>query len=195
MAQVGSQWACFTLIVLLFLVFFPRPKEAEIDGTPDPRNPSVKTALAVGAVCLVHAVLTFILSAYFIILHPSSLQAWASLLGVLSTILAAIQYFPQIYTTFRLKAVGSLSIPMMCIQTPGSFVWAASLAARLGRSGWSAWGIYLVTGCLQGTLLCMGIFFELSNIKSAREAAAPEREQADGVPEPSERTPLIHASG
>ncbi len=50
---------------------------------------------------------------------------------------------------------------MMCIQTPGSFVWVGSLAARFGWEGWSTWGIYLVTGVLQGCLLVMGITFEL----------------------------------
>ena len=49
----------------------------------------------------------------------------------------------------------------MCIQTPGSFVWVGSLAARFGWEGWSTWGIYLVTGILQGCLLVMGITFEL----------------------------------
>jgi len=190
MAQVGTQWACFSIIVLLFLIFFPRPKDVEASGVPDPKAPSLKTALLVGALCLVHAVVTFILSTYFIILHPSGLQAWANILGILSTILAAIQYFPQIYTTFRLKAVGSLSIPMMCIQTPGSFVWAASLAARLGSSGWSAWGIYLVTGCLQGTLLIIAIYFELVARKQRREAEAQSTESNTA----SEQTPLINGS-
>jgi hypothetical protein len=73
--------------------------------------------------------------------------------------------------TFSLAHVGSLSIPMMLIQTPGSFVWAGSLAARLGTEGWSTWGIFLVTGCLQGCLLVMGIYFEL---KARREAQALE---------------------
>ena len=54
----------------------------------------------------------------------------------------------------------------MVIQTPGSFVWAGSLAARLGAEGWSIWGVYLVTGCLQGCLLVMGIYFELQARKS-----------------------------
>lgn len=49
---------------------------------------------------------------------------------------------------------------MMCIQTPGSLVWAASLAQRLGAEGWSAWGVYVITALLQGTLLVMGIYFE-----------------------------------
>jgi hypothetical protein len=50
---------------------------------------------------------------------------------------------------------------MMLIQTPGSFVWSGSLAARLGVEGWSTWGVFLVTGCLQGCLLVMGICFEV----------------------------------
>ena len=67
---------------------------------------------------------------------------------------------PQIWMTWHLGHVGSLSIPMMLIQTPGSFVWSGSLAARLGIEGWSTWGVFLVTGCLQGCLLGMGICFE-----------------------------------
>ena len=97
--------------------------------------------------------------------------------------------------TFKLKKAGSLSIPMMCIQTPGSFVFAASLAARLGPSGWSAWGLLLVTGCLQGSLLCMAIYFELNNRKAARAADARNfRVPADVVvsdDEADEQTPLI----
>lgn len=49
---------------------------------------------------------------------------------------------------------------MMLIQTPGSFVWSASLAARLGPEGWSTWGLFLVTGTLQGCLLGLGIYFQ-----------------------------------
>ena len=52
---------------------------------------------------------------------------------------------------------------MMCIQTPGSFLWAGSLAARVGWAGWSTWFVYVVTGILQGSVLGMGIFFELRN--------------------------------
>jgi hypothetical protein len=73
--------------------------------------------------------------------------------------------------TYSLGHVGSLSIPMMLIQTPGAFLWAGSLAARLGMEGWSTWGIFLVTGCLQGCLLVMGIYFEL---RARRESQRTE---------------------
>lgn len=124
------------------------------------------------------------------------MQGWANFLGIFSTALSAIQYFPQIYTTFMLKRVGALSIPMMCIQTPGSFLWAASLAARLGPSGWSAWGIYCVTGVLQGTVLALGSYYEIREWQRQKAKRASSDPDANGHAEddrPSEQTPLLHS--
>lgn len=166
-------WKVFTeglrTRLFLFLLFFPR--------TPsDPKSkdePTYRLAITVFLVSIVHLVLTFLLSVIIIYIHPSLLLSWAHFLGILGTCLAAIQFLPQIWTTWKLQEVGSLSIPMMCIQTPGSFVWVGSLAARFGWQGWSTWGIYLVTGILQGCLLVMGITFEL---RARRRKAA-----GDGV--------------
>ncbi|KAI9848777.1 MAG: hypothetical protein M1838_000387 [Thelocarpon superellum] len=159
-AQVGTQWTCFSIILLLFLIFFPR-------NTPLSAPKSIKsqytyqTAIGVALACFLHAAVTFVVSVILLFTHPSVVPALANFYGVVATLLACIQYFPQLYTTWRLRAVESLSIPMMCLQTPGSFLWATSLALRLGAEGWSAWGVYLVTGCLQGGLLVMAIYFEL----------------------------------
>lgn len=81
----------------------------------------------------------------------------------------------------------------MCIQTPGSFVFSASLAARLGAGGWSAWGVYLVTGCLQGVLLGMAIGFELRDRKEAKKLAAESDAGGSNGSDGSahERTPLL----
>ncbi|KIV94061.1 hypothetical protein PV10_05218 [Exophiala mesophila] len=250
-AQVGVQWSCFTLILLLFLIFFPRedttitaipshpssptrttaalaqtlpstndtttvfpPPESNIHHHNDHVNdattrhpngkpksllsssesaththlpPTYRLALAVTGISILHAVLTMIVSGLVLILSPQNAQPLANILGLSSTLLASIQYFPQIHTTWMLGTVGSLSIPMMCIQTPGSFVWAGSLAARFGIEGWSTWGVYLVTGCLQGTLLVMGIIFEYRNWKNRKLV-----EEAEGVgQQDSEETPLL----
>lgn len=169
-----------------------------------------RTALAIAAICLLHALATVIISVAFALRQPSALPAWANFLGILAAILASTQYFPQIYTTFRLRCVGSLSIPMMCIQTPGSLVWAASLAAREGAKGWSIWGVLVVTACLQGTLLAMAIYFEYFGPNSKQKAV--HRADEDGVPNgaaserpetpawgpvnverPSEETPLLQS--
>ena len=60
---------------------------------------------------------------------------WATFLGVSSTLLAAFQYFPQIVHTYRHKVVGALSIPMMCIQTPGAILMVTSIAIRYSFVG------------------------------------------------------------
>lgn len=175
--------------LLLFLIFFPRATSGSPNPAKDPDQPSFRTALAVTATCVVHAVVILILSCYFTFAAPSHLQGWANFLGIFATVLSSIQYFPQIYTTFMLKRVGSLSIPMMCIQTPGSFIWSASLAARLGPSGWSAWGVYVVTGCLQGTLLVMGSYFEVMHKRREKEDLQQRISQGNG--DASEQTPLL----
>lgn len=118
--------------------------------------------------------------------HPEALQWYANGLGLAATILAVLQYLPQMWTTYRLKTVGSLSIPMMLIQTPGSYVWAASLAVRLGWAGWSIWGLYIMTGTLQGVILVMGIVFELRNRRERRrleeeQEAEYEEEEREGL--------------
>lgn len=70
----------------------------------------------------------------------------------------------------------------MCIQTPGSFVWVGSLAGRLGVAGWSTWGIYLVTGVLQGGLLVMAIWFEIRDRRESKrkDLAGPKSDGQDG---------------
>ena len=89
---------------------------------------------------------------------------------------------------------------MMCIQTPGSFVFAASLMMRLGWPGWSTWGLFLFTGCLQGCLLVMSIVFEVRNRSNMLKELGDGGEEVDSYyddggangPERSdEQTPLL----
>lgn len=108
----------------------------------------------------------------------------------MATALAAIQYVPQIWMTYHLKHVGSLSIPMMCIQTPGGFLFAASLAARLGWAGWSTWVIYLITASMQGSVLAMGIYYELA----ARRQAGRSNGRANGFAGSVPHSPVEHSS-
>lgn len=47
---------------------------------------------------------------------------------------------------------------MMMMQTPGAALLTLSLALRPGAN-WTTWIVYAVTGCLQGTLLVMCIYY------------------------------------
>jgi hypothetical protein len=148
--------------LVLFLVFFRRDDAdlAEEELERDPDQPSWRTALIVGAICLVHGLFVVITSAALAFGAPSYLGVWANALGIMAAAFAAVQYIPQIWTTYKLKHAGSLSILMMTIQTPGGFLFAASLAARLGWGGWSSWGVYVLTAIMQGILLTMAIRYE-----------------------------------
>jgi len=161
--QLGAQWLCFTLILILFLIFF-RYRDANVpqDELRGPA-PGWRTAATVGGLCVLHGLVVIILTGVFYLALPTHLNGWANFLGVMAAVLAGIQYIPQIWTTYNLKHVGSLSIPMMCIQTPGGFLFAGSLYARLGWAGWSTWVIYLLTASMQGSVLVMGVYYELKN--------------------------------
>lgn len=179
--------------MLLFLIFFPTPgPEPHEPGSPPP--PSWRDALTVVLTCVGHFVIIVIVSAVFQLFYPNALATWATALGICAAILACVQYIPQLYTTWRLQHVMSLSIPMMCIQTPGSFVLATSLAIRVGGEGWSAWGVYIVTGLLQGCLLVMAIRFELRDRRKRQQLAEGETEPEDENLGADERTPLLRKS-
>lgn len=124
-------------------------------------RPRWQTALVVASLTLLHGLAVIVVTGILSTLAKEHLPTWANVLGVMAAILAAVQYIPQIWTTYHLKHVGSLSIPMMCIQTPGGFVFAASLFARLGWGGWSSWGIFVLTATMQGVLLSMAIYYEV----------------------------------
>ncbi|KAG7287359.1 hypothetical protein NEMBOFW57_006869 [Staphylotrichum longicolle] len=169
-AQLGVQWISFSFIFVLFLVFFrynsvddPETEEADED------QPRWQTALLVASLTLLHGLAVIVITGVLSTVARDSLSTWANVLGIMAALLAAVQYVPQIWTTYHLKHVGSLSIPMMCIQTPGGFVFAASLFARLGLAGWSSWGIFVLTATMQGILLYLAIYYEIQAHKNGSE--------------------------
>lgn len=86
---------------------------------------------------------------------PSSrllVNRWAAFLGWSATLLAAFQYLPQIVYTARNRLVGSLSIPMMCLQVPGAvlFIYTLSLQPGVNITSLAA---YVCTAVLQTILL------------------------------------------
>lgn len=178
--------------MLLFLIFFPRNTQLDIgeDEETNSNIPTWKEAVLVLSLSLAFFVFTFIGSVVFVYAARSHIRGWANFLGLTGTLLAAVQYIPQILTTWRNQEVGSLSVPMMCIQTPGSFVFAASLAVRLGPGGWSAWGLFILTGCLQGILLVMSLSFLWRDRKAAKSGDANGNGVVNGGGD-SEQTPLL----
>jgi uncharacterized protein with PQ loop repeat len=147
-----------------------------------PPGDYAKIVLA-GKIALLTATLCAVVSVWLFTNSKRHVESWAHFLGIVSAMLAVVQYLPQLWTTFHLKHTGSLSIPMMCIQSPGGMIWSASLAVRPGTK-WTSWAGYLVAALLQFTLLIMAVYFETRR----------KHEIADiitGPLEADEQTPLV----
>ncbi|ORX50962.1 hypothetical protein DM01DRAFT_1337571 [Hesseltinella vesiculosa] len=185
---------------VLYLVYFPEDKKRKTQPTPrlhqglqlDLPGPvshviseEWKVSLVIAILCLVHLVASAIVSMVLLIVvggpadHPLT-NLWAGFLGIFSMILAAMQYFPQIWKTWHRRSVGALSIPMMMLQTPGTALFVYSLVVRPGTN-WTAWITYFVTGILQGTLLTLCLVWHFRS----------KRLGLDDLDAPEENTPLL----
>lgn len=148
--QVGTQAICASLILVL-CVYCTKNSRFQ-----DPQQ--YLEILKTYHVCIVYVVVHVLLVVYTLAFAKSWLYPLANVFGILSTVLASLQYFPQIYTIYKLKHPGSLSITMMCMQTPGGFVWAVSLMLNPGAI-WSSWLPYLTAAVLQGVLLLLCMYY------------------------------------
>ncbi|KAJ3894207.1 hypothetical protein GG344DRAFT_86748 [Lentinula edodes] len=163
--QVSLQWAMFSLILVLYMIYYPpHLKYVNLGFEYDESLPlrlskstektkEWKTSIVVSWFAIAHLSIISITTGFLLATNMAhSVAQWATFLGVSSAILAAIQYIPQIAHTFRHKVVGALSIPMMCIQTPGAVLMVLSIALRPGTN-WTSWATFAVAGIMQGTLL------------------------------------------
>jgi hypothetical protein len=169
--QVGFQWILFSFTFVLHILYFPHHlkyvevlHEASIsDPHPTRRKETTsdwRLAVTLGWVVAAHFLFSLFVTLSVVSDFPldttpnRTVYLWATFLGVTSAALSAIQYIPQILLTYRLKLVGALSIPMMCIQTPGAAFMVLSIAIRPGTN-WTSWATFATAGLLQGTLLIM----------------------------------------
>ncbi|CAN6668942.1 hypothetical protein TRVA0_041S00408 [Trichomonascus vanleenenianus] len=163
--QITCQAASAALILVLVLIF-ARSQPFE---SPD----EFAKIKLVGQISLVCTLGSFLLSLSVYSVKPHLIDAVANFFGLTAAFLAVTQYFPQIYTTFTLKHAGTFSIPMMCIQTPGGYLWTWSLAQT---TKWSTWLPYLTTAMLQNVLLVLAVYYEWQNAKKLQRLA-PELHQ------------------
>lgn len=150
--QVTSQWMCFFLIAILFILFFPEEAKMEADGMAWRRAKRCAAALAG------YMAAALLLAVILLISHTERAMVFAKLLGILAVVMSVTQFVPQIWRTLHFQQVGALSIPTMCIQTPGSFFFCLAISLS-PKSDWSTWLPYFVSGCLQGILLILCIRF------------------------------------
>lgn len=170
--QISIQCVC-AILILVFVLLLTRNSIKQ-------DKHEYKRIVRVGKIVLFHGLLSIIQIIIGYLTTTTVLFSIANVNGLLSAALTVVKYVPQIYTTYTLKHPGTLSIGMMCIQTPGGFVFAATLIFTKG-SHWSSWVSYLVAACLQGTLLSLCIYYEY--IVGNNTAEELEREEVERIEE------------
>jgi len=187
---------------MLFLTFFPTSPEPDLSSstaslTSHSAPPKRRDAVIVGSSTLLALLVVGITSIALVAAWPHHTQSWANLLGSIAGALATIQYVPQIWYTYRLGDVKSLSVITMLIQVPGAFLFAFSLWQRVGWEGWSTWLVYIITGVLQGVLLGLAIHYYMvrtraeKEMEESRDASIHDVDDVDGTEEAEERTALL----
>lgn len=144
----------------------------------------------VGHLVVVHAIASVIQISVGLTAGRPTLLVLAQLNGLMSTVLTVVKYVPQILTTYRLKHPGTLSVGMMCIQTPGGFVFTATLFFTKG-SHWSSWMSYFTAAMLQGSLLVLCVYYEWSAKYRNSEHDSLERIVEENTHEDEETARLV----
>eukprot|EP00013_Stygamoeba_regulata_P021587 CAMPEP_0177647322 /NCGR_PEP_ID=MMETSP0447-20121125/10237_1 /TAXON_ID=0 /ORGANISM="Stygamoeba regulata, Strain BSH-02190019" /LENGTH=347 /DNA_ID=CAMNT_0019149897 /DNA_START=343 /DNA_END=1382 /DNA_ORIENTATION=+ len=127
----------------------------------------------------------------------TSTQAFASALGVVAALMNVLYLLPQLVETVRIQSSGSLSILMLLLQAPGSFLCVVFNFAY--GSGWATMLPYFLAGVQQTMLCCLCIFYKYRarykewrmkrSIRGARQkdtddpAASIDSSETEGVSE------------
>ncbi|XP_004349145.2 hypothetical protein CAOG_02395 [Capsaspora owczarzaki ATCC 30864] len=166
--QLGLQFSSLVFIYGLFLVFFPKRDES---NAAEWRRSCISAGVCFAAVSIFASIHAIIATQEGV--QSSMLSHYADVLGYFGVGFVLCQFVPQIYKTIKEKSAGSFSIPMLIIQTPGSFIFMYFLATGHNPEV-TSWLPILITGILQTILLSSCIFFAIRD-RRARKAQDLER--------------------
>jgi len=179
---IVSVFCVFTLY-LLAVIYYPPPVYAK------PVHPWIeyfqrrKTSWiifgiinSIGILCSVLAGILY----YNFHYSSSTIVTYGKVLGYTSSVGIIIQWSPQIFTTFKNKSGGNLSLVMLCVQMPGALL-VVFFQGILNKADFSTWFPYIFTAIELTILIILVVVFWI------RDKA---RGKVDEV-ESTEDTPLI----
>ena len=169
--QVGVQALGFCLVLVL-CVYLTK-------NSPNEPAHDYKMIYRYYLFFVIYVIVNFI--ACICVVHAPGQQhgrnAYADVSGIVSLIFQIVQYFPQLWTTYRIREPGTLSIPSMIIQVPGTFYWAYSLYDE-ANSKWSSYLPFFAAASLQGILLLMCIFYRWRmHVRKSRQLTLQSADQ------------------
>jgi len=157
--QVAVGPLCLAIVYLFFLAYFDHnPSDAQ---TLEDKLSEYFWALLCFSGSIVISILigtvAFVLY-YGDFLTGTQVFTYAKVIGIASAVLVFFQWAPQIYVTWKISNGGALSLAMLFLQAPGSFL-VVGFQISAG-SDWTSWVPYGVAGCEQLVLILLLIYFK-----------------------------------
>lgn len=162
------------------------------DNDPEARIAAGKEATNIISITLGWTTLVMLATAVILNRFPSYALSWANLLGLTQTALATVQWLPQIWMTWRMGSLGSLSAVGLLIGTPGTFLFLWSIFMRVGWQGWSVWIVIVVIAVAQIVLLVLAGVFQIRKWRRKLEVEGVRKGQREEVA--TETTALLKSS-
>lgn len=144
----------------------------------------IKFILSVGFMVLVFV---SIVIGYFIMYvtdpQSSELKVYTIFLSVIGVLSVVVQFTPQIYITYKLKTSGNLSLVMLIIQTPGTWVWLFYMVV-VDPQDWTVWLSSFVAGSQVSVLLAQVIYYDFCFNRKKKGVSINDEDSSYGVIEP-----------
>lgn len=84
---------------------------------------------------------------------------YADVVGIMAVLFLMVMYVPQLYTTFKVKHTGTLSVLTLMIQCPGSLA-VVYFDFFQNHMSWTTWAPYLVSAVQQFVLIIMCFYYK-----------------------------------
>lgn len=143
LTQVVIQLCCFTCLVSSFYQFYPSTLK---------NSSGWYLAKEAYNLMLLGTILMISIFLLALSLEHNTAQFIGSIFGLIAGVTSLFQFIPQIIETCKSRRIGSLSLQMLCIQCPGSFLFAFTISRQPG-SNISSWATFAIGGILQLVLI------------------------------------------
>jgi len=160
--QIFSGLICTTILYTLFLVYFKTEETKDETHETRQRRKNLAMGTYVGVIVLsIGLSITAGVLYYNVHLRGSILQVIAKVLGLVSAVLIVVQWTPQIYTTYKMKSPGSLSVLMLILQIPGSLL--VMFFQAFNHKDITIWLPYVFQFLQQSILVVMCVIFAVQD--------------------------------
>ena len=155
--QLGLILVCDVTILFLYIYYFDL--KWYHDNDLDPHKAWTETKFAVLGTFIFQLVIASVFAglAFTQGFGSPAMENFGFALIIGGSIGQLVQWGPQIFTTYRLKRVGSLSLPMIFLQAGGAALTAYFFS--VDGDGWYIWAPFVVASVLLTVLFIESIYF------------------------------------